>query len=102
MHMKLKAEIYIDKDEMRDNMHLHEFILKLLMKWEISGATTFTGTSGYGRHYRLKQPGREFSFDETPMLIVFIDDEEKVLNAIQSIRKEYQGGYIATYPVNAW
>src|SRR5690554_1827732 len=98
----LQAQIYIDKDKMIGTEVLHQFIMKLLMKNAIVGATSFTGYSGFGKHQILKQPGRQFSFDETPMLITFTDDVEKVKAVLNELRKQYRGGFIVTHPVTKW
>lgn len=98
----LQAQIYIDKDELKGSKPLHQFIMQLLIEEGIAGATSFKGETGFGRHHRLKQPTQQFSFDETPMLISFIDDEKKVKNALTELRKQYRGGFIITHSVEQW
>lgn len=98
----LQAQIYIDKDELKGTKPLHEFIMHLLIDNGIAGATSFIGHSGFGRHHRLKQPAQQFSFDETPMIIKFIDDDKKVKAALTELRKLYRGGFIVTHVVNEW
>ena len=98
----LKVEIYIDKDDFKGKIPLHEFLMHLLIENGIAGATTFVGHTGYGVHHRLKQPNALFSLDETPMLLVFIDKKEKVKQAITEIRKQYRGGLIITQTVEQW
>ena len=98
----LQVQIYIDKDDLKGLKPLHGFIMQLLMDNGIAGATSFVGHTGFGKHQRLKQPGRQFSFDETPMLITFIDDENKVKNALTELRKQYRGGFIVTHQVREW
>lgn len=97
-----EVNIYLDKDEWRGMKPLHEFIMKLLMEMEISGATSFEGFSGFGKHHRLKRPTQQYSFDETPMLITFTDTEEKVKEALIELRKHYKGGFITTHTVESW
>ncbi|SRR5690554_3406114 len=98
----LQAQIFIDKDEWKGMEPLHQFIMELLMKSGIEGATSFEGYTGFGKNQHLKRPTREYSFDETPMLIIFVDEAEKVKKAIQEIRKHYTGGFIVTYSVDQW
>lgn len=97
-----QAQIFIDKDEWRGTKPLHQFIMHLLMENGVSGATSFEGYSAYGRNHRLKQPTRQYSFDETPMLITFVDDTLKVKRVLTELRKEYRGGFIITHPVESW
>lgn len=98
----IQAQIFIDKDEWKGMKPLHQFLMELLMENEIVGATSFEGYTGYGKHQRLKRPTREYSFDETPMMIVFTDEAEKVKKALTEIRKHYKGGYIVTHSVEQW
>lgn len=98
----LQAQIYIDKDDLKGMKPLHKFIMRLLMENGITGATSFVGFSGYGKHQRLKQPGLQFSFDETPLLITFIDEKTKVKEVLTELRKLYRGGFIVTHAVEEW
>lgn len=95
----LQAQIYMDKDELKGTQPLHQFIMQLLIENGIAGATSFIRHSGFGAHHRLKQPSQQFSFDETPMLITFIDERTKVRAALTELRKQYRGGFIVTHPI---
>lgn len=97
-----KVEIYFDNDEMKASKPLKQFIMFLLLEYGIAGATSFKGDSGFGRHQRLKQPSQQFSFDETPMLITFTDEEKKVKEVLTELRKQYRGGFITTCTVDQW
>jgi PII-like signaling protein len=95
----LEAQIFIDKDELHGNQLLSEFIMKLLIRNKIIGATAFTAEAGFGKNQIMKNPSRLFSFDESPMVIVVIDKEEKVLSTLKDLRKVYSGGFITTHKV---
>ena len=98
----LQAQIYIDKDDMKGDLPLYEFILNLLLEKGIAGATAFEGIAGFGRHQKMKNPGRGFSFDETPLMIVFADEKEKVREVLTELRTKYNGGFIITCAVEQW
>lgn len=98
----LKAQIYIDQDELFQDKPLYEFILKLLINQNISGATVFRGRFGYGEGQHLNRPHDLFSFDETPFMISFIDDDDKVKQALTALRQVYKGGFIITHAVEKW
>lgn len=98
----IQAQIYIDKDELGDTTSLITFIMQLLIENGISGATSFYGQAGFGRHHRLKELSEQFSIDETPLLITFIDEEKKVKNALTELRKQFRGGFITTHFVEQW
>ncbi len=87
---------------MLGNQPLDQYIMQLLISFGIAGATSFKGESGFGKHLRLKQPSRHFSFDETPLLLTFIDEEKKVEEVLAELRKNYRGGFIVTHHVEQW
>lgn len=96
----LQAQIYIDKDELHGDRPMNEFVMDFLITHGITGATSFLAHAGFGKHHYLKTPSRLFSFDELPMLIIFIDEEEKVLRTLKALRKEMPVGFIVTNKVD--
>jgi len=98
----LQAQIFIDKHELMGTQALYEYILQLLIRQSINGATVFEGTVGYGINQRINHPHALFSFDETPMTIIFIDSKEKVISALTTLRKIWKGGFIVTNPVDVF
>jgi PII-like signaling protein len=98
----IQAQIYIDKDELKGAKPLYEYILRILIEQNIQGATVFHGKLGYGAHQYLNRPNDWFSFDETPLLIIFIDEDEKVKLALKALREVYKGGFIVTNQVEKW
>lgn len=98
----LKAEIYIHEDELMHDQPLYEFILKFLRQQHIQGATVFMGRFGYGDGLRLSRPHDLFSFDETPCMITFIDESEKVKSALTALREVVAIGLIITHTVEKW
>lgn len=95
----LQAQIYIDKDEVHGSQPLYEFIVQFLLKQKVAGATAFRGVIGFGEHHQLKRPDSIFSFDEPPIMITFIDEEEKVLHTLKELRKRVPSGFIVTSKV---
>lgn len=98
----IQAQIFIDKDELQGTQPLYEYILRILIEQKIQGATVFHGKLGYGAHQYLNRPNDWFSFDETPLLIIFIDEDEKVKFALTALREAYKGGFIVTNQVEKW
>ena len=82
----LQAQLFIDLDEMRGDLSMHEYILKFLSERGISGATSFRGYAGFGANHKIKYPGEIFSFDEPPAMIVFIDEDEKVRQVARELK----------------
>jgi PII-like signaling protein len=98
----LKAQIYIDQDELAAGEPLYEFILKFLIGQKVKGATMFRGRLGYGEGQHLNRPNDLFSFDETPVMITFIDTEAKVRDTLTELRKTVKSGFIITQQVEIW
>lgn len=95
----LQAQIFIDKDEVFGAQPLYEFIVQFLLRQKIAGATAFRGVIGFGEHHQVKRPDSLFSFDEPPMLITFIDEDDKVTNALTALRKRVSSGFIVVSKV---
>ena len=98
----LQAQIFLDNDDFRETVPMYQYIMKLLLNEGIAGATSFSGESGYGKNNLLQQPNQQFSFDNTPILITFIDEDDKVKHAITEVRKKFDGGLIVTHSVEKW
>lgn len=96
----LQAQIFIDKDEIHHDKPLNEFVMDFLIHHNVMGATSFRGHAGFGKNQYMKNPSRLFSFDEPPMLIVFIDEDENVLRVLKELRKEMPTGFIVTSKVD--
>ncbi len=79
-----------------------DFLLEFLAKNEVIGATAFRGELGFGENHQIKRPGRLFSFDEPPMLITFVDQDEKVARVLTALRKKVKSGFIVVNRVEIW
>jgi PII-like signaling protein len=99
----VQVQIFIDKDELLGDRKLYEFIMELLLTKKVRGATVFEGQLGFGPNDRhLHRPDQLFSFDEPPMMIVFIDEDDKTKKVLTELRKEFKGGLIITSKVEVW
>lgn len=98
----LQAQIYINKDDLMDIKPLYEYILDFLLAHEILRATAFYGKLGYGKNRQMSRPDDLFSFDGIPIMIIFMDEEEKVKTTLKELRKEVKTGLIITTHVEIW
>ena len=98
----LQAQIYFDKEDLHHNEPLTDFLMRFLMDRQVAGATCFTASAGFGSNQYIKQPNLLFSFDEPPMLITFVDEDDKVINLVKALRQEFKGGLIVTTSVQIW
>jgi PII-like signaling protein len=98
----LQAQIFIDQDDYKDTKPLYEYILQFLIQQKINGATVFRAQTGFGSNQHLKRPDALFSFDEVPMMITFIDEDEKIIQTVLELRKYVRQGLILTHKVETW
>lgn len=98
----LEAKLFFDKDELTETQSLEEFIMQFLIRHDISGATAIRGDSGFGPKQLLKRPDILFSFDERPMLIIFIDEEEKIRKTLTELKTLVKNCVIVTTQVEKW
>lgn len=89
-----QVQIFIDKNDLIGSKPIIEFIMPFLLDKKIQGATVFKGWMGFGKNHILKSPNTVLSFDEVPMLITFIDEDDKAEVTIKALRDVYQGGLI--------
>ena len=98
----MQAQLFFDKDDRKRDQYLHKFIMDFLIKSGIAGATLFEGTAGFGKNDHIQRPNQLFSFDETPVVITFIDEDEKVKMALTELRKLTTIGLFIAHPVTVW
>lgn len=98
----LQAQIFIDKDEMYKDTQLYAFIMEYLIQNDINGATSINGFMGFGTNQKLKTPNKLFSFDEQPMVIIFIDEDEKVKRVAKELSKIVNNGIIVAHKIEVF
>jgi uncharacterized protein len=79
--------VYLDENDMWEQIPLHEAVVRRLRQLGIAGATVHAGLMGYGGHHEVH---RRRLFDvpgDRPVTISAIDSEEKIRGAIPEIRK---------------
>ena len=98
----IQVQIFFDKDKFKDDKPMTDYIMEFLADNDCLGATCFRGELGFGENQKINRPGRLFSFDEPPMLITFIDQDEKVKKVLTAFRKKVKSGFIVVNPVEIW
>lgn len=101
MGKMLQAQLFTGNDEWKEEMPLYEFILRFLAKQKVFRVTIYQGWLGFdGSH--MSRPNDLFSFDETPVVVTFIDTEEKVHDTLVQLRKVVKIGLVVTHHVDIW
>ncbi|HEV8513851.1 MAG TPA: DUF190 domain-containing protein [Cyclobacteriaceae bacterium] len=97
-----QASIFFDKDKYFSDKPMADYLMEFLVEQDVIGATLFRGEAGIGENHQIKRPGRLFSFDDPPMVITFIDEDEKVNKALTALRKKVKSGFIVVNQVEIW
>jgi uncharacterized protein len=98
----IQAQIFFDKDKFKEDKPMTDYIMEFLIENQIIGATAFRGDLGFGEKRQINRPGRLFSFDEPPMVVTFVDEDEKVRKVLTSFRKKVKSGFIVLTHVEIW
>jgi uncharacterized protein len=91
-----EVSIFLDEDDVYQSKPMHEYLMHHLLHHHIRGATVFQGLAGFGRKHHLHHPQTLGSFDERPLMIVFIDEDSSVQAVLPHIRDVVKGGLIVT------
>jgi uncharacterized protein len=95
----LEVKVFIDTEDLHGTMPLHEAILRYLLHHGIKGATLFRGVMGFGAHHHLNEPRRFAASDATPMMILFVDEDERVRSVIPALREMVAEGLLVAHQV---
>lgn len=90
----LEVSVFLDEDDLHDGKRMYEYIMRYLMHHKITGASVFEAMGGYGHKHHLNYPQRIGTTDERPIMIVFIDEEEKVRAVLPHIKEVVKEGLI--------
>ena len=71
--------------------------MRLLHKRGLDGATAVSGITGFGAAGQIHRKGLFGVSDEKPIIIVAIDSEAKVKEAIEAVAPLVKEGLICTY-----
>ncbi len=90
----LEVSVFLDADDVHEGNRTYEYIVRYLMHHQVMGASVFEAMSGYGNKHHFNHPGIIGGTDEEPIMIVFIDDDDKVRAVLPHIKEVTKGGLI--------
>jgi PII-like signaling protein len=96
----LEVTLFLDDDDRHEGQPAHEHIMRYLMHHGIAGASAFSAVSGFGHKHHLHHRHGLAIADQGPMMIVFIDEDEKVRQVIPHIRSVVQEGLMVARHVS--
>ena len=89
--------IFIEDTDRWKGERLYEVIVRLMHQRGLDGATAVSGITGFGAAGQIHGKGLFGVSDEKPIIIIAIDSEAKVKEAIESIAPLVKEGLICTY-----
>jgi len=90
----LEVQIFLDEGDLYKEESMHEYIMRYLMHHNINGASMFAAVEGYGHKHHLHHPRKIGNVDEGPIMILFIDEEEKINPILPHLKEVVNEGLI--------
>jgi hypothetical protein len=87
--------IFIEDTDTWKGERLYEVIIRVLHRHKLDGATAIGGITGFGASGRIHRTG--IVSDEKPVVIVSIDSDAKIKEAIEAVGPLVTEGIICTY-----
>jgi uncharacterized protein len=97
MEKKKCLMVFIEDTDTWKGEPLYEVIVRLLHKRGVSGATAISGITGFGAAGQIHRKGLFGVSDEKPVIIIAIDSEEKIREAVEAVAPYIQEGLICTH-----
>jgi PII-like signaling protein len=99
MTSKLQLNIYTKQTDMKGDVPLYEAITRWLLHKDVVGATVLRGVMGYGRHRHVHRKGLLGVSDDHPMVVVVVDDADKIQLLLPDLRHYAPGTLMTTQAV---
>jgi len=94
--------IFIEDTDMWRGEKLYMFIVRLLRRRGLDGATALSGITGFGAGGQIHRSGLFGVSDERPSIIVAIDSEAKIMEGVQAVAPVVKEGLICTYDTDVF
>jgi len=89
--------VFIEDTDTWKGEKLYEVIVRLLHKRGLDGATAISGITGFGAAGHIHRRGLFGVSDEKPVVIIAIDSDSKIKEAIELVAPLVKEGLICTY-----
>jgi len=95
----LRLRIYIGESDKYKGKPLYLYILHLLRREGIRGATVYRGIAGYGSHSLIHTVDIYRLSEDLPVVIESIDEEEKIRRILPIVEELVEEGLVTVDPV---
>ena len=102
MEKKKCLMIFIEDTDTWKGEKLYEVLVRMIHKRGLDGATAVSGITGFGAAGHIHRRGLFGVSDEKPIIIVAIDSEAKVMEAIDAVAPLIKEGLICTYDTDVF
>jgi len=96
----LEIRLFLDEEDMHEGKRLDEYIMRYLMHHGIMGASVFPAVMGYGKKHHLHHTRTIGSADEGPLMILVVDEEEKLRAVLPHLKEVMRDGLIVAQRVD--
>jgi PII-like signaling protein len=74
----VEIKIFLDEGDLHEDGPMYDYIMRYLMHNGIHGASILPVFAGFGSKHHLHLPNSIGSVDESPLIIMFIDEDDKI------------------------
>jgi len=94
------VRVYFGERDRFQGETLWSALLKYLRGEGAAGATITRGIAGYGAHSKIHAASIVDLSSDLPLLLEWVDSEERVARLLPTLEAMVQGGMITTHPVS--
>ena len=95
----IRVRAYFGERDRHHGQPLWNALLEFLRREGAAGATVTRGLAGYGAHSKIHAASIVDLSADLPLVLEWIDTEERVARLLPAIEEMLQGGLITTDPV---
>jgi len=94
----LKVTVHLNQDTNSAGGFLCDEVLRFLQRSGVAGATVFRAHAGFGSHHRLHvEGGGPVTGEHLPVLITFIDTEERLRTVLPDLLRMVSDGMVEAH-----
>ncbi len=90
----LRMRIYVDESDRYKGKALYIYLLELLRRRGLRGATVYRAIAGFGAHSLIHLPSLLRFSEDLPIVIEVVDEERRIREVLEEIKQVVQEGLI--------